>query len=267
SPLTVFDEYKDYFNKFALKHFHDRRKTATARYAISNLVEFFKVIEKLSATEYLNIKNELKNFQNIKEDANDFLIKEDIDYLLSFQYEFGKKRGIEDQLVAPLIIALSYYMLFEQSHISNLHISDVDLLNSKIKNIRVLHDNIVKEWMPINSTVIELIKRYLDYRRQLGVLKDDDNLIILNGQKLNNRSINDVLNIFNDTKGNTDRLSSRVNLQKIIRTRILFDLVETKGHSLIDFYSIIGFNKDTQLRSATKEYLVRANSEMAYGIS
>ncbi|NGP59058.1 hypothetical protein FLT15_12025 [Paenibacillus thiaminolyticus] len=266
SSLTVFDEYKDYFNKFALKNYHERRKTATARYAISNLVEYFKVIDKLNATEYLNIKNELKKYQKIKQDVNDFLNRDDIDYLLAFQYKFGKKRSVEDKLVAPLIIALSYYALFEQTHISNLQIKHLDLLNSRIKNIRLLHDNFVQEWIPINDTMVELIKRYLEYRRQFGVLKDDDSMIVLNGQKPTNRSINDVLNIFNDTKGNTDRLSARVNLQKIIRTRILLDLIKTNGQSLINFYSVIGFNKDTQILSATKEYLVRVSSQMEYGI-
>lgn len=208
-------------------------------------------------TDYLNIKNELDNYQTTTENTKDFFNKDDIDYLLSFQYEYGKKRGIEAQLVAPLIIALSYYLLFEQMHISNLQIADVDLLNSRIKNPRASSNIFVKQWIPLNDTVIELLRRYLDYRSQFSLLKDNDKLIVLNGQKLDNRSINEVLNIFNDTKGNTNRLSTRVNLQKIIRTRILFDLEETNGHSLIDFFLLIGLKKNTQLKTAIEEYLMR----------
>lgn len=75
-------------------------------------------------------------------------------------------------------------------------------------------------------------------------------------------SINNLLGILNNRQKNSLQISSKVNLQKMIRSRILLDLMNSEGKSLINFYKIFGVTKDTQLTTAIKEYLVLEKSKM-----
>jgi hypothetical protein len=75
-------------------------------------------------------------------------------------------------------------------------------------------------------------------------------------------SINAMMGILMQRKQNSAHLTTRVNLQKVIRSRIFLDLIASEGRDLMLFYSIMGLKKDTQLTSAIQEYLVFVQSRL-----
>ncbi|MEK5027655.1 hypothetical protein [Paenibacillus sp. FSL M7-1046] len=264
---VLIEDYKDFFSKYSLKSYHKLRSSATARYAVTNLLDFYFIVGRIKPQDYIEIKNELKQYQSKKQEPLDFLIKDDLNFLLDFNYQYSKRRAFEDSLLTPMIISLSYSALFEQNHLAKLKWSDFDIKLKRIRNIRFDTDPLVNEWIELNEKFYEVCEKYYNYRISNEIIEKSDNMISINGQSADNLSINKLLNVLNDNKSNSLFLSTRVNTQKIIRSRILNDLLETKGKGLIDFYKIIGFNKDTQITSATKEYIMRENSKKAYRIN
>jgi hypothetical protein len=75
-------------------------------------------------------------------------------------------------------------------------------------------------------------------------------------------SINAMLGILMQRKRNSANLTTRVNLQKVIRSSIFLALIASEGRDLMLFYSIMGLRKDTQLTSAIQEYLVFVQSRL-----
>ncbi|MCM3342035.1 hypothetical protein M3650_26275 [Paenibacillus sp. MER TA 81-3] len=263
----IIEEYKDLFNSYALKDYHNNRKTSTARFAITNLLEFYFKIGRVSPKDYLDIRNELKKYQSKKTDVSDFLTKDDLTFILSSKFRYSTRRTEEERFLAPLILQLIYYTLFEQNHISQIKWRDIDLVNRKIRNIRSDEDNYCIKWIPLNEDVISLIESYKQFLiKKHNEIVQDDYFIYISQSPANNKSLNRIINLLNDTKDNYEKLSGRVNVQKMIRSRILHGLLDTDGRQLIDFYEIVGLSKETQIVTAIKEYFTIINSKKAYGI-
>lgn len=258
-------DYKDIFAKYKVMNFLEIRKGATARAAITNLLNFYYDHERLDSSSYLAIKKFIREYDPGEGEEIDFLLNDDISFIFSddVKYRFPD-RDQEATFVAPLIWALSYYCLFEQNHIYKLVMSDVDIKNKRIRNIRSNEDNLINEWVELNEVTLKLIKNYLKYKKFSNQL---DSFIMIAGKQANNASVNKMLSILNGRMENRNRLSTSVNLQKIVRTKILFDLEESQGSKLMNFVRIIGIEKNTQLDNAIRQYLLKANSMKANGIS
>ncbi|WP_106766276.1 hypothetical protein [Paenibacillus faecalis] len=251
------EDYTDIFNKSDIKAFLTSRKSATAKYALSNLLSFYHYNERVSDSFFLEIKNELKKYKEKKPQDMDFLSENDFKFLFSsaLELEENDQEKMEKQLL-KLILLFSYNYLFEQRHLFNLQWGDIDLQNRTIKNARYQITELNQEKFDMSNEIYELVISLY------GMSEKEDSEYIFESMRHNKNSINNLLGILNGRQKIFLKLSSTVNLQKVIRSRILLDLINSEGKSLIYFYKIFGLTKDTQLITAIKEYLVLEKSRM-----
>lgn len=255
---TMLESYIEIFNKSDLKGFLTTRKSITAKYAISNLLQFYHFNKKINDTEYLDIKNELKKYKSTKKDNMDFLTSEDFTFIFGSRINYKKESEHETIQLLRLIMALSYNCMFEQNHIFEIMWSDIDLSKKIIKNKRAIEQQVISDWIEIEDYTYNLLCPY-----QVSTKNRD---YLFANLKTDKNSINNLLRILNNRVKNSNNISTRVNLQKIIRSRILIDLIKSDGKDLMKFYKIFGLIKDTQLNTAIKEYLILENSKMANSI-
>ncbi|GBG07954.1 hypothetical protein PAT3040_02519 [Paenibacillus agaridevorans] len=258
---SLVEDYTDIFNKSDIKAFLTLRKSATAKFALSNLLSFYHYNKRVSDSFYLEIKNELKKYRAKKLKDMDFLSDKDFEFLFSSaldseEYEIEKS----DIQLLRLILLITYNYTYEQTHIFNLKWGDIDLSNKTIRNLRFNKAGLNQEKFEINEEIYELIVSLF------GLSKKKESEYVFENLKHNKNSINNLLGILNGRQKNHLKLSSKVNLQKIIRSRILSDLIKSEGKALINFYKIFGLTKNTQLTTAIKEYLVLEKSKMANDI-
>ncbi|MGX5762960.1 hypothetical protein ACWKW1_24490 [Brevibacillus parabrevis] len=244
-------DYKSFFAKHLIKKFLENRTGSTARAVLTNFLEFLRDpdIDKIDSDSYLRIKETLQSVKKTPKEKLDFLTEEDIDYIMH-DTVYSKKQN-EEKLLTPLLVTFAYNMLFEQDHIYKLKWNDVDIKNRKIRNLRHDHDKFVDKWMDIDDDSHSIIEKY--YNTFIGAPYDE--FVIIKGEPANNQSVNKMLHgVFRSTK-NRSKLTTTVDVQKLIRSRILIDLRSTEGKSLMKFYEKMGLKKNTQLENALHQYL------------
>ncbi|QWU15332.1 hypothetical protein SAMN04487895_1083 [Paenibacillus sophorae] len=258
---TLVEDYTDIFNKSDIKAFLTFRKSATAKYALSNLLSFYHYNERISDSFFLEIKNELKKYKAKKPKDMDFLSESDFKFLFSsaLELEENDQERTEKQLL-KLILLISYNYMFEQRHLFNLLWEDIDIQNRTIRNPRYNVVELNQDKFEMNNEIYKLVISLY------GISKKEGSEYIFENMRHDKNSINNLLGILNGRQKNYLKLSSKVNLQKVIRSRILLDLINSEGRSLINFYKIFGLTKDTQLTTAIKEYLVLEKSRMTNDI-
>lgn len=254
---TLVEDYTDIFNKSDIKAFLTSRKSATAKYALSNLLSFYHFNERISDSFFLEIKNELKKYKAKKPKDMEFLSENDFKFLFSSALELEENDNERtEKIILKLLLLFSYNYLFEQRHLFNLRWGDIDLKNRTIKNVRYNISDLNLDKFEMNTEIYGLVISVYE------ILGKEDNEYIFESMKHDKNSINNLLGILNGRQKNYLKISSTVNLQKVIRSRILLDLINSEGKSLINFYKIFGLIKDTQLTTAIKEYLVLEKSRM-----
>nr|WP_154958440.1 hypothetical protein [Paenibacillus xylanexedens] len=258
---TLVEDYTDIFNKSDIKAFLTSRKSATAKYALSNLLSFYHFNERISDSFFLEIKNELKKYKAKKPQDMEFLSENDFKFLFNSALEIEENdQERTEKKILKLILLFSYNFLFEQRHLFNLQWGDIDLKNRTIKNARYNIKDLNLDKFEMNTEIYELVTSVY------GILGRKDNEYIFESMKHDKNAINNLLGILNGRQKNFLKISSTVNLQKVIRSRIVLDLINSEGKSLINFYKIFGLTKDTQLTTAIKEYLALEKSRMANDI-
>lgn len=256
--ITIFDDYPIVFDKDAIKAFLTSRKSTTAKYALSNLLNYFHFNRRISDSYFLEINNELRKYK-INKGTTDFLTKEDIKFIFGSRINYKRDKEQELLLTLQLILSLSYHCMFEQNHIYELKWKDVNLLDRTIQNSRSINDPFISKKISLDENTYNLLGAYSNIKNT-GIHNPDEYMFV--HLRENKNSINNVLGILNHRKHNYSNLTTRVNLQKVIRTRVLIDLIDSDGKELMNFYKIMGLKKDTQLNSAIKEYLVLINSKI-----
>lgn len=261
----LFDSYNDLFDKLKISSYLQNRKGATAKAALSNLLEFYLHTRRISPSDYLEIKKEIKSYVITGNDDLDFLSIDDIKFIFSKSVEFRfYDRDEEARIIAPLIWSLAYYQLFEQKHIQSLSWEDINLDKKIIRNIRSKNDSLVEDWISLDETTISALQVYLDYFG--NKVKKSTFLIYISGKPANNVGINKMLAILNNRVENSRKLSTSVNIQKLNRSRILHDLQASNGENLMFYFRVLGNKRNKQLENAINEYLLQVRSKRAYGI-
>lgn len=123
----------------------------------------------------------------------------------------------------------------------------------QIENCEILDiiDRFVDKWLNMDDDSFKIIEKY--YNAYNGTPFEE--FVIIMGAPANNRTVNKMLHgVYRSTK-NRSRLTTTVDVQKLIRSRILIDLRSTQGQSLMKFYEIMGMTKNTQLENALHQYL------------
>jgi integrase len=191
----------------------------------------------------------------------EFLSENDFKFLFNSALEIEENdQERTEKKILKLILLFSYNFLFEQRHLFNLQWGDIDLKNRTIKNSRYNIKDLNLDEFEMNTEIYELVTSVY------GILGRKDNEYIFESMKHDKNAINNLLGILNGRQKNFLKISSTVNLQKVIRSRIVLDLINSEGKSLINFYKIFGLTKDTQLTTAIKEYLALEKSRMANDI-
>lgn len=254
---TLIEDYTDIFNKSDIRAFLTSRKSTTNKYALSNLLSFYHYNERINDSFFLEIKNELKKYKVKKPKDMDFLSGNDFKFIFdsALESEEYDQEKTEKQLL-KLILLLSYNYMFEQRHLFNLLWDDIDIQNRTIRNPRYNAAELNQDKFELNNEVYELLLSLYEMSNKI------ESKYIFENMRNDKNSINNLLGILNNRQKNSLQISSKVNLQKMIRSRILLDLMNSEGKSLINFYKIFGVTKDTQLTTAIKEYLVLEKSKM-----
>ncbi|SCY80097.1 hypothetical protein SAMN05720606_109208 [Paenibacillus polysaccharolyticus] len=262
---TMFDSYNDLFDRLKISDYLSKRTGATAKAALSNLLEYYLHTNRIPPHDYLQIKREIKSYVSSVNDELDFMSLEDVDFIFSKKVEYRfYDRDSEARIIAPLVWSLAYHALFEQKHIQSLTWNDVNLEGGIIRNIRGRDDYLAEDVIKMDEITINAFRNYIDY---FGTkIKRNEFLIHINGKKANNAGINKMLAILNGRVENSSKLSTNVNIQKLNRSKILHDLLSSNGERLINYYKILGNRRNKQLENALNEYLLQVRSRRTYGI-
>ncbi|AIQ15018.1 hypothetical protein [Paenibacillus durus] len=256
---VMIDDFYNIFNNLKLRDYFSKRKGSTARATITNLVDFFYNNLKLTPEQYLSIKKELRKYSKESNEKIDFLTKTDINFIFSSSVDYRFiDRDKEAKVIAPVIWSLAYHQVFEQTHILKLKITDLRLNEGLIRNLRSDEDGIILKWMNLDERCKEILQEYLNYRNSLKI--KSDKLLIIEGKEATNGTINKMLNILNGRVENCNRISTNVHVQKFNRSRIYHALIDTNGHSAIDYIHLLGLKKNTQFDNALKQYLTDINT-------
>ncbi|WP_236339935.1 hypothetical protein [Paenibacillus plantiphilus] len=262
---TMFENYNDLFDGLKISNYLSKRTGATAKAALSNLLEYYLHTNRLFPQDYLNIKKEIKVFVSTGNDDLDFLSVEDIKFIFSKNVEYRfHDRDSEARITAPLIWSLAYHALFEQKHIQSLKWNDIYLEGRLIRNFRAKDDSLAGDVIQLDEITIKAIQNYLDYFG--SKVKNKETLIQINGKRASNVGINKMLAILNRRVENNNKLSTNVNIQKMNRSKILHDLQSSNGEQLFNYYKILGNRRNKQLENAINEYLLQVRSKRTYGI-
>lgn len=181
---------------------------------------------------------------------NEFFTPNEIRNLFSDSMEF---KDDKERYTAPLIVALSFFCLYKQSEIFKLKITDIDMDNKTIRNIRFNEDSNLTEYIKMNTQFYTILHRYLTYRNSLNVTSDS--LIIINQKAAyeNSNSINNLLGAYK-RKENSALLNYKlVHMDILMRSMILYTLQREDINGLA---KILMLQKENEyLKSVLNEYI------------
>lgn len=245
------DNFSVFFKESAIQSFLKNRRSSTARSSIKNLLDCFRENRRIDASQYLHTIEYLKNLAKTKtENQMDFLTKPQIEYLLKGKVEYTMKQLVHKEVLS-VVIVLAYYFLFDQDQLLKLKASDVNLEARVIRNLRSDANDNVTKWLPINNEVYTVLYLYCNTQ---NLSNKNEPFLYIKGAPASNNSINLILSILK-SKANQSVIQTSVDIQKLLRTRVLLDLYESDGKRAIDFIRIMGLKRNTQLENALEEFL------------
>lgn len=246
------NEMDSFFSKTTIEAFLKVRLGNTASAMLRNLIEFMFSEGKITSDQYLKFNNNIVGKRTQVRETT-FLLPSDVEYICSngVIYRF-EERDREAKIVGPIVWALNYYCYFEQAHIEALVIDDIKLKDNLIRNVRVDESPLAKEWIVIDKDLKGLLTKYMEYRKNIKV--NTDKLIIYDGKPVTTGILNKMYDILNRVD-NAKRISTNVNGQVIVRSRVLHQLMEQEGRNMASIVEIFGLEKNTQFLNATEEYL------------
>jgi integrase/recombinase XerC len=195
---------------------------------IASLKAFYKFLLKTKQIE-INPLSKHKALKTAKKIQIPFSEEELDKVLTQIQYKEGFE-GVRDKL----IIDLFYTTGIRRSELISLQISNVDLVN---KTIKVIGKRNKERIIPLLSIIIQGIKVYLIERKQLPLIVDTNNLILLsNGNKGNEtfvyRLINDYFsNVSEKVKKSPHMLRHTFATHMLNHGADLNSIKELLGHS------------------------------------
>jgi len=253
-------DYSSWFTPTILTDFFSNRKSNTAPSAVALLLDMLEQHGRLELKFTVQTKRKLTQYSSQPPEELNFLNKSDIKFIFGSSVDYNRN-DIELSIVAPVIWFLSFCCMFEQTHIMKLKISDINMPGKFVRNIRADQDDTLLKWIRVtDDKMFELLQRYMEYRKTLTVKTDA--LILYKGKPP--KDLNKFFLVLRDRSKNSDKLSTTVNGQKLIRTRVLFSLIESKGEAAFDLIRIHGIKKNTQLDNALSEYMIIRNSQETY---
>lgn len=241
-----------------LKNFRQDFTGAIVKYAFGafNTFLFDKgfIDEKRCTLENKKIINEA--FYNIKSDSSrekEFLSPHDIKIIFTNKLKFNNE---EDRHTFLLTVALSYFCLFNQKEVIALDISDINLENKTIKNIRDKSDMNFSLFIKMNETLYDIIVDYLKYRKNNYPSIKHTNLIIYKNSILNNNAFSGLYYNMTSQKNTGLHKVSKLSTGLILKSSILYMLRYSKNNVNLELTKLLGntFFTTTYFADAFKEY-------------
>lgn len=253
-------DYTSWFTSNILKSYFNKRKSNTARSAIAWLLEVLEHHGRLELKFTVQVEKKLSQYLSESPEELDFLNVSDIKYIFSRSIDYNRNDK-ELPVVAPVVWFLSFFCMLEPTHIVKLKISDINQSSKLVRNIRADQDDTLLKWIKItDDKAFEIIQGYMEYRKALSVKTDA--LIVYNGKPV--KGLNKFFLFLRDRSKNSDKLSTNVNGQKLVRTGVLFSLIKSKGKDAFELIRIHGLKKNTQLDNALLEYMITSNNQETY---
>lgn len=236
-----------------------RRKSNNVRPSLLRFLEFLyeeKFIEELNYFQLQNnVKSVFSSEEQEKENNVEFLTPNEIRILFSDQLHF--RYDYEEKLL-PLICSLSFYYMFKQEDVIKLRLSDIDLEQQRIKNVRRTEESPdLVEWLSLNDITIKYLKTYLMYRQEINY--SGDTLLVMDNAPLDNNKINKLFNCFDRRDNKILFGNKKVHQSLLTRSMMLYILISTDGKG---FYQILlEQDTNTALEHAFNEYLMMIRTE------
>lgn len=130
--------------------------------------------------------------------------------------------------------------------------TDVNLKEGIIRNLSSDEDGLILKWIKLEDRCREILKKHIDYRSSLQI--KSDKLLIIEGKEASNLTINKMLGILNGRTKNCKRISTKVHVQKLNRSRIYHSLLDMSGRCAIDYIHLLGLKKNKQFDNALIQY-------------
>lgn len=176
---------------------------------------------------------------NDREDKNIFLSPNDIRTLFSDSISY---KSDEERFVFPLIVALSYFCLFNQKDIELLRLTDVDLKNKTIRNSRAKPSEDTVSYIQMNDSLFKIFRIYIDYRNKLHTLSGHkDSLVIVKGKTIENGTFGQIYNVINSASKNRGLVKNiPLSSGSLLRSSILYSLRKSSGGAITDISKLLG---------------------------
>jgi integrase len=250
-----FKSYFSFFDYSYIEELYEMRTGDTVPAAINQFLDFMEYKKKIDRVEYLNIRDMLGELRPIRKKKDiTFLLDSDISFLFSekVRYQFSEHRErdySEYKYMAPLIWSLAYDCGLEQKHILTLLISDFDIANYKMRNLRKDKNPLLSDTIDISARTFNYLQKYLASRSA----NKSDNLLLIRNNPIVMADINKTFEILK-RKENQKELSQTISIELLVRSGILKSLLMTHGNSLLGYLMVHGTESNGQLVHAIKAF-------------
>lgn len=143
----------------------------------------------------------------------------------------------EERYVTPLLASLSFFCLYKQGDIFKLKVSDVNLENRTIRNIRYNNTINITEFISMNDTFYNIMKNYIEYRNQLNNVTDY--LIIVDNKPVSMNGINNLFGIYKRNENNAKLHIDSIGCELFIKSMMYYLLTYKGEEGLISIFRII----------------------------
>ena len=224
----------------------------------------FKLLESLeqegvlkTKINYLTAKNNIgeafpkKNERKVEEDI-EFYAPQDIKNLFSGRLVF---KTTEEAKILPLICSFSFFCMMKQGEIAKLKISDVDIENKRVRNIKTVgnEQTNLAEWINLEDITYGYLVDYLKFRESLKV-NAEELMVTEGGTPISNKDFNRIFSSVRREENKTLLNGKIIKQELLIRSMMLYILTSTKGQGLYDIM-LTHQPKNRQFIYAFKEYL------------
>lgn len=232
-------ELTSIFTETNLKEYRKKRKSTVVRAVFNNLLVFMVEKNYISNEEYHKFNDTVIDVYKEKQESSStvrFLKREEVNHLL---YDVQYKND-EQHIQAKIIILLAFHLFFEQNQIASLKVNDYISEKGLIKNPKWKEELQIKQWLSVPEELKFVIEKYiddLDYEEVYLLTKTQ--IPFENG---------DFGNICEKTKTGVNAKYFRkgyypINIQMLIKSGLLYRLVDSDGKGLFEIIAECGYNK------------------------
>lgn len=254
------NDYVGLFDEKNLMQIRSIIKNNALRATFLNFLDFLKDADFLDDDyEVFQINQKITNIltgENKKAERNvEILTPKEVKNLFEGKFDY---KTIEEEIVAPLIVALSFFCMFKQNEIFKLKLSDVDLKKRSIRNMKYTENINMVEYIKVNDTLYRILQNYIEYRASLNT--EFEELIIIQNKPINMNSLNKMLSVYKRVDNNSKLGNKNIHCEMLIRTMIHYQLQRNVDEALYNIFGIFK-NMNEDIKSIFNQYIEDKRNE------